>query len=627
MVRIKNYGVRGSDPTQVETTRRVVSRGGLTLMIKALLVIIFFTSAGLAEDFSIENNLIPQPKKIEWGKKAFSLNIDEVGIFSGKEERASTTEKKVVDFFELLGIDEVTSVEEKDLSKYPTLIILGKYEDIKSPFLKKKIPLPKIDWKVMGENKTQGYYLFVKKNDDQLFILLSGGGRAGTFYAFQTLKQLIYKKDDKILIDEVKIVDWPDYRYRGVLEGGGGYWTDQQRIKALSFMADVKLNYFAYEPKGDKKTRREWRRPYTHAELNNFAQAVKVAQEGFVEFGYLINPALSAHFSSEKTFKAIMDKFKSLREVGVRHFGIFFDDIIPYTSNKEDTKRYVSAAHGQADLSSRLYYALKKDNPELMFSFSPTQYMFQTDTGYMRDLRKYLDKGIQAGWTGPGVCAHRITDEDADKYAKIIGRVPVLGDNWPVHGGGICLGTLRNRSKTLYKHTTAFVSNPAWRRPTATQIPVATIADYTWNSGDYDADRAWRASILRFGGKENYPTLRILCEEFAVAWTKFDTPSKLEKEKEILSKNFDEGKDIKDILKEIRGDYKNIKRVEVILRNNLRSEDFLLEMDEYLKILTDFGKEGVRLTSNLINYLESGKIDKEELKDKVEKILKHQHRK
>ena len=58
----------------------------------------------------------------------------------------------------------------------------------------------------------EGYTVEV---DDR--VVLTAKGSAGLFYGVQTLKQLIYKKGKEVFIKGIKILDWPAFKYRGIM--------------------------------------------------------------------------------------------------------------------------------------------------------------------------------------------------------------------------------------------------------------------------------------------------------------------------------------------------------------------------------------------------------------------------
>jgi hyaluronoglucosaminidase len=99
-------------------------------------------------------------------------------------------------------------------------------------------------------------------------VVLAGTDAAGTFYAAQTLRQLLTRTggpgDDGIAaVAGVGVVDHPALRHRGAIEGFyGSPWTQQERLDQLDFYGRFKLNTYVYAPKDDPYHRDRWREPY-----------------------------------------------------------------------------------------------------------------------------------------------------------------------------------------------------------------------------------------------------------------------------------------------------------------------------------------------------------------------------
>ena len=76
-------------------------------------------------------------------------------------------------------------------------------------------------------------------------IALLGRSPAGTFYAAQTLKQMLRNEGDMLVTDAARIVDWPDYKYRGLYiesKWGPDLMTLQDWEDCLDYLAGLKFN-------------------------------------------------------------------------------------------------------------------------------------------------------------------------------------------------------------------------------------------------------------------------------------------------------------------------------------------------------------------------------------------------
>lgn len=113
-------------------------------------------------------------------------------------------------------------------------------------------------------NHKEGYYLAI--NDKE--IVLAGQDERGTFYALQTLAQLL--NDNQLPVVEIK--DYPSVRFRGVVEGFYGTpWSHEARLRQLKFYGENKMNTYIYGPKDDPyHSSPNWRLPYPEKRPSNY---------------------------------------------------------------------------------------------------------------------------------------------------------------------------------------------------------------------------------------------------------------------------------------------------------------------------------------------------------------------
>lgn len=102
-------------------------------------------------------------------------------------------------------------------------------------------------------------------------LALSGTDTTGTFYAAQTLRQLLTGKR----LPAVTVRDWPTAKLRGVIEGFYGTpWTHAERLSQLDFYGRTKQNVYVYSPKDDPYLRERWRDEYPAAQLDRLRELV-----------------------------------------------------------------------------------------------------------------------------------------------------------------------------------------------------------------------------------------------------------------------------------------------------------------------------------------------------------------
>ena len=90
----------------------------------------------------------------------------------------------------------------------------------------------------------QGYSLIIKKD----LILIAANTKVGAYYGVQTLKQLLRGNRFKQFLPGLKIVDWPDLKYRGILDdiSRGPVPTMEYMKYQIRRLAELKMNTLQY---------------------------------------------------------------------------------------------------------------------------------------------------------------------------------------------------------------------------------------------------------------------------------------------------------------------------------------------------------------------------------------------
>ena len=169
-------------------------------------------------------------------------------------------------------------------------------------------------------NQEEGYFIRISPKE----IVLAGNDERGTFYAIQTLAQLI--KDGQLPATE--ITDYPEIRFRGVVEGFyGAPWSHQARLRQLKFYGENKMNTYIYGPKDDPyHSSPNWRLPYPEQEAKQLQELVQVAKQNEVDFVWAIHPGKDIQWNQADRDN-LLAKFDKMYDLGVRSFAVFFDDI------------------------------------------------------------------------------------------------------------------------------------------------------------------------------------------------------------------------------------------------------------------------------------------------------------
>lgn len=331
-------------------------------------------------------------------------------------------------------------------------------------------------------NQPEGYYLSITDKA----IVAAGRDERGTFYALQTLAQLL--KDNQL--PEVEIKDYPSVGSRGVVEGFYGTpWSHEARLRQLKFYGDYKMNTYIYGPKDDPYHSASWRLPYPEKEAAQLQELVNTAKENEVDFVWAIHPGQDIKWNDADR-NNVLQKFEKMYALGVRSFAVFFDDI-----SGEGTK-----AEKQAELLNFLdknFVKVKKDVTPLIMC--PTEYnksWADPEKGYLPTLGADLNPSIHIMWTGDRVVSD-ISQEGIQWINGYIKRPAYIWWNFPVSDyvrDRLLLGPVYGNATNIANEMSGFVTNPM-EHAEASKIAIYGVAAYAWNPAKYDSEAAWKSSF------------------------------------------------------------------------------------------------------------------------------------
>lgn len=309
----------------------------------------------------------------------------------------------------------------------------------------------------------------------------------------------------------------PYFRVRGVAEAYyGTYYTHIQRNDLIRFLGQQGFNFYLYGPKNDRSHRARWREPYPESVMGHFAHTVALARSVGVSFCYTLSPAETIRFTDETDFATLTARLRTFYQLGVRAFGLLFDDIVPVLRQEADRACFATAAHAQAALANRVYAWLQVLDPACTLLCCPVEYagIAPFPTG-LHVLAEALHPAIDLFYTGPATCTPTITTADVLAFTTVTGRVPILWDNYPVNDlamtAELHLGPLQGREVTLHAATKGYIAN-LMLQPAASRIPLLTVAEYVADPYHYDPVVAWERALQTIGGADNVAALRLFAE-------------------------------------------------------------------------------------------------------------------
>ncbi len=353
---------------------------------------------------------------------------------------------------------------------------------------------------------SEGYTLTISSKaslNSKYVIQIEAKDQAGFFYAAKTLSQLIQSQERQVLnatLPVLTIKDFPNIPYRGVVEGFYSKpepgWSHEGRLSLIRFFGQWKMNLYIYGPKDDPYhgfNGLKWREAYPEADAKKIRELVKVANENCVKFMWTLHPANDPDWKKDPLLvaKACVKKYEMMYELGVRDFGIFFDDAGGDANQQVIALNYINKEfiHKKTDLGSP-------------FVMCPTQYnkgwSDKKPGGYLDIMGEKLDKDIEMMWTGNSVCCN-ITDEGIEWFSNRTKRPAFIWWNWPVQDycrNHLLIGRTYGNQIDNPKLYSGFTSNPM-NKSEASMIGLFSIADYTWNIKGFNSDKSWKDGIKR----------------------------------------------------------------------------------------------------------------------------------
>ncbi|EIA20591.1 beta-N-acetylglucosaminidase domain-containing protein [Listeria fleischmannii] len=359
----------------------------------------------------------------------------------------------------------------------------------------------KFDRGILGD----GFKLEIGKD----MVTISASCRRGIRYGMEAFMGQIEWHDEMIFVPLGEIKHVPTLLVRGIVEGFYGTpWQYEDRLEALRFIRDHKLNTYMYAPKHDTLGRMNWREFYPKEELALFKEYVDFSAEWDIDFYYMISPGNDIDYTKEIDLEALFAKLKQLVEVGVTHFGLLLDDI-DYVLKGVAKKRFKSPGVAHAYLVREVDAFLCDTLETYELVVCPTEYDNGFDSPYLEELGAHTPPEIPFFWTGPETLAHAITTTDIKQMSEIYGHPIIIWDNTPVNdfetdNKQFFLSPYENRTPYLAENgAVGLVANPMPALELS-KITLHHMSQFAWFPGSENFD----AALSEFAG-DFLPSFRI----------------------------------------------------------------------------------------------------------------------
>ena len=289
----------------------------------------------------------------------------------------------------------------------------------------------------------------------------------------------------------------------GIIEGFyGPMWTWQERRYLVRSLAPHGYGFYLYAPKADAFLRRKWQQPHPPAMASELAEFSRFCRHEGVRFGIGLSPFEIFNRFDDEARAALADKLALLERIGIDELAILFDDMRSDTPDLAGTQADI--VHWVREQTAIKFLSVcpsyYSDDPVLDRVFG------ERPADYLETLGRKLDHSVNIFWTGEEVCSREVSPGHLKRIGDLLGRKPVLWDNYPVNDGDrmsqhLHLRAFTGRPAANAAHLAAHGINPALQ-PTLTAVPAITLAESYRLGPSYQYGQAFRHAAREVLGRE-----------------------------------------------------------------------------------------------------------------------------
>lgn len=306
------------------------------------------------------------------------------------------------------------------------------------------------------------------------------------------------------------------FALRGLVEGFYGTpWRWDQRFDLLPRLAELGFNTYMYGPKDDQHVCLQWREPYDAASLGRLADFKDACDRVGIDLICMLAPCFTIVFTSDSDFRALMAKYAQLHGLGLRRFVLLFDDVPLELQDEQDRARFGNIINAHIDLALRVHRALKEMDRSIELIVCPTEYFGDGGRGYLGPFARALPSDVRILYTGPTICAHALTVDNAERFRALTGKKPLYWDNYPVNDANMTrefhIAPIIHRDSELSLHAEGLLVNPM-EFMEASMLTLFTYGEYLNDGAGYDPEASYRRAVSHVLGEACYDAVSVLRE-------------------------------------------------------------------------------------------------------------------
>ena len=455
-------------------------------------------------------------------------------------------------------------------------------------------------------NEEQGYILSASNDvNEKGEIKIIGADSDGAYYGLMTLTQMLEQKTADNKIAETVISDYPSIKLRGFVEGFYGYpWSYEDRLSLMSDSSKYKMNTYIYAPKDDPYHKAQWRELYPADKAEELRQLAAEGQKDNMSFCWSVHPGDGFNYSNDNDYNALINKFEQLYSLGVRQFGISYDDLGGYVNGQQ-----------HADLINRVnreWVQVKGDvKPLIVVGTRYCNGWGPSMSTYFKPFFSTLDDDVVVMWTGANTMS-AIT-KDAYEWPKtqtgVTDKDLAAWWNYPVNDycdGNLMMSPLENLDNDV-DNLSGFFLNPM-SQAEASKVAIFSGADYSWNVSGFERTSSWVRAI-----DELVPEASEAFQRFAdnVSYIKdgfeFDESRYLVDKIDAFKTALQNKEGIKEAANTLKAEFTTMKNDVQTLRN-INNKNLYEEIEQHLNAYEAVAEAGIASMQAFIDA-EDGNID------------------
>lgn len=342
------------------------------------------------------------------------------------------------------------------------------------------------------------YDAYILKIEDNKITIL-GKDTDAVYYGITTLERIFDQVTDGT-VEKIRINDYATAKWRGIIEGYYGIpYSNEDIMSLMEFGSDFKMNTFIYAPKDDPYHNSQWREPYPQETLDGLKEVIEKGVETKLGFVYAIHPFMNNGINKnnfDQEIQYIIDKFEIFYNMGVRQFALLADDAFSETPLQVMT---INALQDWLDTKEGTYPLVFC--PQAYSGYPSQSYFNQFRDGTTIEINgktevvPAIDERVEIMFTGPAIIGN-VDSSTNETFNSFSGRYPYMWLNWPVNDytdSTLFIGKAEMLKKGV-TNLNGLVSNPM-QEAELSKIGLFQVADYIWNTADFDVDSSWQASF------------------------------------------------------------------------------------------------------------------------------------